>query len=202
MCDPSRTLAVDLFIGAVAGLVATKGDRLDADCALWRDARPGQGKRGTCSTRPPAAIAAEGMANRLGVRLYDRVRARARNVVHYPWGALCGPVCGQLRRKTPVGASGAVPPQGLLLGMLEAMGAEDDRARSLKKAELVDWVAEQAASRTWAPAGLSWAGSPQDDADETDDRAIDEQDPAFDDDGVGAFAVTPAGEATLDPAAA
>ena len=92
--------------------------------------------------------------------------------------------------------------RGLLLGMLEAMGAEDDRARSLKKAELVDWVAEQAASRTWAPAGLSWAGSPQDDADEADDRPIDEQDPAFDDDGVGAFAVTPAGEAALDPAAA
>ena len=82
------------------------------------------------------------------------------------------------------------------------MGAEDDRARSLKKAELVDWVAEQAASRTWAPAGLSCAGSPQDDADEADDRPIDEQDPAFDDDGVGAFAVTPAGEAALDPAAA
>ncbi len=49
--------------------------------------------------------------------------------------------------------------RGLLLGMLESMGAEDERARSLKKTELVDWVAEQAASRSWAPAGLSWAGS-------------------------------------------
>ncbi|MFX6652860.1 hypothetical protein ABTG83_20290, partial [Acinetobacter baumannii] len=44
-----------------------------------------------------------------------------------------------------------------LLGMLEAMGEPSDpRVLVLKKTELVDWVAERAAERTWAPAGLSW----------------------------------------------
>lgn len=47
--------------------------------------------------------------------------------------------------------------KALLLGMLETMGAADDRARALKKTELVDWVAEQAAARSWAPAALSLA---------------------------------------------
>ena len=92
--------------------------------------------------------------------------------------------------------------KGLLLGMLEAMGSEDERAKSLKKAELVDWVAEQAASRTWAPAGLSWAGSRRDDDGEDENGGIGGDDAAFHDDGVGAFTVTPAGEAALDPAEA
>ena len=50
--------------------------------------------------------------------------------------------------------------KALLLAMLEAMGAEDDRAKTLKKTELVDWVAEQAAARGWAPPVLSWGPSP------------------------------------------
>lgn len=97
--------------------------------------------------------------------------------------------------------------KGLLLGMLEAMGAEDERAKSLKKTELVDWVAEQAASRTWAPASLSFAAAPDDEAGITPDGP-DEKDGAevaddrSEDDGVGAFAVTPAGEAALEPHAA
>ena len=89
-----------------------------------------------------------------------------------------------------------------LLDMLVEMKAEDVRAASLKKDELVDWVAEQAASRTWAPAGLSWAVASQ-----TDDGDAEKslEDDAHSDDpgeGAGVFVVTPAGEAALDPAAA
>ena len=100
--------------------------------------------------------------------------------------------------------------KGLLMRMLQTMGASDDRARTLKKTELVDWVAEQAATRAWAPASLSWRVSEDDPADAEDLKAVDvEADPAAsgtgDDDrdnGAGAFAVTAAGEAALGPAAA
>ena len=44
--------------------------------------------------------------------------------------------------------------------MLQAMGAEDARAGSLKKDELVELVAERAAERSWAPAWLSWRAEP------------------------------------------
>lgn len=98
--------------------------------------------------------------------------------------------------------------KGLLMGMLEMMGSEDERARTLKKSELVDWAVEQAAARTWAPASLSWMASPENDGDDDGDGdgvVDDEGPPALDeadDDGAGVFAVTPAGEAALDPAAA
>jgi ParB family chromosome partitioning protein len=102
--------------------------------------------------------------------------------------------------------------KGLLMGMLEVMGSEDERARTLKKSELVDWVLEQAAARTWAPASLSWMASPENDGDDDGaddgdgDGVVDDEGPPAlddaDDDGAGVFAVTPAGEAALDPAAA
>jgi len=110
--------------------------------------------------------------------------------------------------------------KGLLTGMLETMGAEDERAKTLRKTELVDWVAEQAANRTWAPAALSWA-APIDadavpDAPDSEDQdaapTIDGDDEGQggddgygldeDDEGAGVFAVTSAGEAALDVAAA
>ena len=43
-----------------------------------------------------------------------------------------------------------------LLELLEEMGVEDDRAKGLKKAELVAFVAEAAAERQWAPDALRW----------------------------------------------
>lgn len=97
--------------------------------------------------------------------------------------------------------------KGLLLDMLEAMGAGDERAKSLKKTELVDWVAEQAASRTWAPASLSFAVSPEEEESVATDGSeepdgLGEADDRLEDDGIGAFAVTPAGEAALEPHAA
>ena len=93
--------------------------------------------------------------------------------------------------------------KGLLTGMLDTMGAEDERAKTLRKTELVDWVAEQAAQRTWAPAALSWAApidADQDAPDIEDQAAGDGVDE--DDEGAGAFVVTPAGKAALDVAAA
>lgn len=91
--------------------------------------------------------------------------------------------------------------KGLLNGMLTAMGSEDPRTAALKKIELVDWVAEQAAERRWAPPFLSWRAAPEDvlDPNGADARASSDEDG---EDGAGAFAVTPAGEAALEQTAA
>jgi ParB family chromosome partitioning protein len=56
-----------------------------------------------------------------------------------------------------------------LFGLLDEMGVEDDRAKGLKKDHLVDFVAEAAAERSWAPAALSWDRAPV----EIDDAAED-----------------------------
>jgi ParB family chromosome partitioning protein len=87
----------------------------------------------------------------------------------------------------------------LLLGMLETMGAGGERAGGLKKTELVDWVAEQAAARRWAPAWLSWM-APMDAPVEPPEDVEAPIGPA-DADGVGAFTVTSAGLTALEEAA-
>ncbi|MGH6910422.1 MAG: chromosome partitioning protein ParB, partial [Phenylobacterium sp.] len=43
-----------------------------------------------------------------------------------------------------------------LMSLLTEMDGEDDRAKDLKKDELVAFVAQSAAERSWAPAVLSW----------------------------------------------
>ncbi|MGC1301986.1 MAG: chromosome partitioning protein ParB [Caulobacteraceae bacterium] len=50
----------------------------------------------------------------------------------------------------------AVHSKKQLLAMLGEMGVEDDRAKTLKKDDLVAFVAEAAAERQWAPAALAW----------------------------------------------
>jgi len=94
--------------------------------------------------------------------------------------------------------------KGLLTGMLESMGADDERAKTLRKTELVDWVAEQAANRIWAPAALSWAAPiDTDDPDAVPDHDDEASDGAGeDDDGAGAYAVTALGAAALGASAA
>lgn len=95
--------------------------------------------------------------------------------------------------------------KALLLGMLEAMGEPSDpRVLVLKKTELVDWVAERAAERTWAPAGLSWTTDmPGDDPEAAVMGRPDPSDAAAEGtasaeaDGAGAFVVTEAEEAAL-----
>lgn len=90
-----------------------------------------------------------------------------------------------------------------LLGMLASMGAEDVRAGALKKGDLIPWVEEKAAEKVWAPASLSWTASAElEGADEgAGDNAADSVASPEDPDGVGAFEVTPAGEAAVDHAA-
>jgi len=62
----------------------------------------------------------------------------------------------------------AVHSKKQLLGLLDEMGVEDDRARGLKKDPLVDFVVEAAAERQWAPPALSWDRPVAGDADEVD----------------------------------
>lgn len=57
---------------------------------------------------------------------------------------------------TPDEAYLAVHSKAQLLVLLEELGVEDDRAKTLKKDALVTFVAEAAAERQWAPAVLSW----------------------------------------------
>lgn len=88
----------------------------------------------------------------------------------------------------------------LLLAMLTEMGDDDPRSAALRKSELVDWTAEQAALHAWAPSVLSWSASAGIDEDETT-TAESGPPEAPDDEGSGAFVVTEAGEAALDAAA-
>jgi len=107
-----------------------------------------------------------------------------------------------------------------MLTMLEAMGAETEAPARMKKGDLVAWTEDQARTRQWAPACLSWSRGPSDDADADDVPGADAGEApdeggaeAFDqtagseaaDDevvpGDGVFVVTPAGEAALVGAA-
>jgi ParB family chromosome partitioning protein len=58
-----------------------------------------------------------------------------------------------------------------LLGLLEEMDVEDDRAKTLKKGDLVAFVAEAAAERQWAPAALAWDRSEPEAVAEAEDAA-------------------------------
>jgi ParB family chromosome partitioning protein len=80
--------------------------------------------------------------------------------------ALCG--ADLSAHWTPDTAYLAVHSKKQLLGLLEEMGVEDDRAKALKKDDLVAFVAEAAAERQWAPHALAWDRTVADTADETD----------------------------------
>ena len=54
----------------------------------------------------------------------------------------------------------AVHSKKQLVTLLAEMGVEDDRAKTLRKDDLVTFVAEAAAERQWAPAALSWDSAP------------------------------------------
>ena len=97
---------------------------------------------------------------------------------------------------TPDEAYLAVHSKKQLLALLTEMDAEDDRATSLKKGHLVEFVAEAAAERSWAPAALSWDRTPavdEEEADEAETPADAEGEPV---------AVDPAQEAEAPPLAA
>jgi ParB family chromosome partitioning protein len=61
-----------------------------------------------------------------------------------------------------------------LLALLEEMGVEDDRAKTLKKDALVTFVAEAAAERQWTPASLAWDRPDTEDAPEEPEAEADE----------------------------
>jgi|GEM_PF-459210 len=118
MRDPSRTLVADIVIGVVAGLVATKvTDWAQAALYIVTPAKVRE-KEERVRPGPPAEIAAEDLANRLGVRLDDKARGRTGNIVHYALGALWGPVYGQLRRNTRMSAPGAAFISGATMSLM------------------------------------------------------------------------------------
>jgi ParB family chromosome partitioning protein len=91
--------------------------------------------------------------------------------------ALCG--ADLSAHWTPDQAYLAVHSKKQLLGLLEEMEVEDDRAKTLKKGDLVAFVAETAAERQWAPAALAWDRS-EPEAEAEDAAAVEarsEQDP-------------------------
>ena len=72
--------------------------------------------------------------------------------------ALCG--ADLSAHWTPDAGFLAVHPKKQLLAMLDEMGVEDDRAKALKKDDLVTFVAEAAAERQWAPPAMAWDRPP------------------------------------------
>ena len=101
------------------------------------------------------ALMAELTALSLNVReartsnLRHAARAEAAEIA-----ALCG--ADIAAHWTPDDAFLAVHSKKQLLELLEEMTVEDDRAKTLKKDELVVFVGEAAAERQWAPAALAW----------------------------------------------
>ena len=83
--------------------------------------------------------------------------------------ALCG--ADLSAHWTPDAGFLAVHPKKQLLAMLEEMGVEDDRAKTLKKDDLVTFVAEAAAERQWAPPAVAWDRPPVEADAEPDDAS-------------------------------
>ena len=93
-----QTLLVDVAIGCVAGLVATKVYGLVQE-ALYRP-MPRDVKRREDQVRPgpSSQVAASRMAESLGYPLDDQERELAGCAVHYGVGTAWGPLYGLLRR--------------------------------------------------------------------------------------------------------
>jgi ParB family chromosome partitioning protein len=114
------------------------------------------------------ALLAELVAISLNVRegrttsLRHAARAEAAEIA-----ALCGADISA--HWTPDDAYLAVHSKKQLSALLEEMEVEDDRAKTLKKDDLVTFVAEAAAERQWAPAALAWDRLPDEEDAEADD---------------------------------
>lgn len=77
-----------------------------------------------------------------------------------------------------------------LMAMLAEMKVEDARAPTLKKDELVGFVAEAAAERQWVPTALGWSAAVEDDAPGADEAEGSDDAPATGD---------PSGDPASDP---
>ena len=118
------------------------------------------------------ALMAELVAVSLNIResrttsLRHAARAEAAEIA-----ALCGADISA--HWTPDDAYLAVHSKAQLTALLEEMGVEDDRAKTLKKADLVTFVAEAAAERQWAPPVLLWDHIVEEEVAETSDQVDD-----------------------------
>ncbi|MES2086176.1 MAG: ParB N-terminal domain-containing protein [Pseudomonadota bacterium] len=75
---------------------------------------------------------------------------------------------------TPDAGYLAVHSKKQLLALLDEMEAEDERAKTLKKDDLVAFVGEAAAERQWAPAALAWDRGVEGEASENEaDASVD-----------------------------
>jgi len=81
---------------------------------------------------------------------------------------------------TPDAGYLAVHSKKQLLALLDEMDAEDDRAKTLKKDDLVAFVGEAAAERQWAPAALAWDRAAEVEAQEDPDANAEEEEPQAD----------------------
>lgn len=195
---PSKTSVVDVLDGVVR-------QRLDDRRIAWQaSGRTVIGWVHALAHGEKMALLAELTALSLDLRetRTDLVRARARADAA-EIAALCQADLSLYWTPDTPFLSAHSKPQ--LLEMLVEMGAEDVRAGSLKKTELVDWVGEQAASRSWAPPGLSWTraveAEPTEATPTTDDEPASAGPSADDEEGPGVFEITAAGAAALEAAA-
>jgi len=145
--------------GATAAIAPLDGEvraRLDARRAAYKASglRPIAWVE-TLAHGDKMALMAELVAVSLNLRearttsLRHAARAEAAEIA-----ALCGADISA--HWTPDAAYLEVHSKKQLLALLDEMGVEDDRAKTLKKAELVSFVVEAAAERQWAPPVLSW----------------------------------------------
>lgn len=145
--------------GSTAPIAALDGEvkeRLDAKRAVYRASglRPIAWVE-TLAHGEKMALLAELVAISLNLRearttsLRHGARAEAAEIA-----ALCGADISA--HWTPDQAYLTVHSKKQLIGLLDEMGVEDDRAKTLKKDDLVTFVAEAAAERQWAPTALSW----------------------------------------------
>lgn len=72
----------------------------------------------------------------------------------------------------------SVHPKKQLLSLLDDMGVDDPRVKTLKKDELVAFVAEAAAERQWAPPVLSWTAAAP--VEVVDEEAVADAEPGSD----------------------
>jgi len=140
----------------IAALDGEVKDRLDAKRALYRASglRPIAWIE-TLAHGDKMALMAELVAISLNLRearttsLRHGARAEAAEIA-----ALCGADISA--HWTPDAGYLAVHSKKQLTELLDEMAVEDDRAKTLKKDDLVAFVAEAAAERQWAPQALSW----------------------------------------------
>ncbi len=156
----------------IAGLDGEVKTRLDARRAAYKAS--GLRPIAWVETLPHGekmALMAELTAISLNLRearttsLRSAARAEAAEIA-----ALCGAdICAHW---TPDQAYLAGHSKKQLTALLAEMGVEDDRAKTLKKDDLVTFVAEAAAERQWAPAALSWETPVAEDTDEAGEDVV------------------------------